>query len=54
MKACVFRRSTAFPPNRVSSFEDSYHGLARRLGSDVVADCTSASDAGIGANVMCA
>ena len=26
---------------RVSSYEDSYHGLAKRLGSDVVADCAS-------------
>lgn len=26
---------------RVSSFEESYHGLAKRLGSDVVADCSS-------------
>ncbi|HET9529526.1 MAG TPA: cytochrome b/b6 domain-containing protein [Blastocatellia bacterium] len=26
---------------RVRSYEDSYHGLARRLGSDVVADCAS-------------
>lgn len=29
------------PAERVSSFEDSYHGRARHLGSDVVADCAS-------------
>jgi formate dehydrogenase gamma subunit len=28
-------------PNRVTSFEDSYHGRARQLGSDVAADCAS-------------
>jgi formate dehydrogenase gamma subunit len=26
---------------RVQSYEDSYHGLAKKLGSDVVADCAS-------------
>lgn len=29
------------PTGRVSSFEDSYHGRAKKLGSDVVADCAS-------------
>lgn len=29
------------PSERVTSFEDSYHGRARHLGSDVVADCAS-------------
>lgn len=28
-------------PNRVTSYEDSYHGLAKRLGSEVAADCAS-------------
>lgn len=29
------------PSGRVTSFEDSYHGRAMKLGSDVVADCAS-------------
>ena len=29
------------PKDRVSSFQDSYHGMAGKLGSDVVADCAS-------------
>ena len=37
------RLSTDFgiPSERVSSFQDSYHGRAAKLGSDVVADCAS-------------
>ena len=31
----------AVPANRVSSYQASYHGLARRLGSSVAADCAS-------------
>src|SRR5205085_5217985 len=29
------------PGERVSSYEDSYHGMARKLGSGVAADCAS-------------
>ena len=29
------------PGERVSSYEDSYHGMARKLGSSVAADCAS-------------
>lgn len=31
----------AVPANRVSTYESSYHGLARRMGSEVAADCAS-------------
>jgi cytochrome b subunit of formate dehydrogenase len=31
----------AVPPNRVSTYQSSYHGLARRMGSEVAADCAS-------------
>lgn len=31
----------AVPANRVSSYQASYHGLARQMGSPIVADCAS-------------
>jgi cytochrome b subunit of formate dehydrogenase len=34
-------REFAVAPERVSSYEHSYHGLARRIGSNVAADCAS-------------
>jgi len=34
-------REFGIAAERVSSFRDSYHGLARRLGSDIAADCAS-------------
>ncbi len=34
-------REYAVPANRVSSYEQSYHGLARQVGSPIVADCAS-------------
>ena len=40
-RECVFRRSSAFPANRVSSYMDSYHGLAAEGGSVVAANCSS-------------
>ena len=40
-KACGSRRSSAFAGNRVSTYLDSYHGLASEGGSAVVANCAS-------------
>ena len=40
-KACACRRSSAYPANRVTSYFDSYHGLAAEGGSVVAANCSS-------------